>query len=283
MDLRTLELRIARSENLPVLPQVVSAVLKLADDPDASPREMERTVERDPAISAKILRVANSPYIGATNVNSIGRAVSVLGVNNVRSLAVGVAYQNIISGKQMSLKFEKLQFWRHSLATATAARILAKLKMAHRAEELYTAAMMHDVGLLVMEKFCPNELDAAITMAQTEQMPLYKAETMILGFNHTKIGVLLADRWGLSPVARAAIQYHHDPYADPDDSETTLFISAANAFAIQCGYINQAPPETIPFDPDLMDAVGLPEQQYAAIMTVLHAEITKAESAFHIN
>src|SRR5271157_330857 len=100
---------LARSENLPVLPQVVSSVLRLADDPDASPKEMERIIERDPGITAKILRVANSAYYGMSQVPTIGRALTALGMNNVRSLVVGVAYQQVISGREMAAHFSKLE------------------------------------------------------------------------------------------------------------------------------------------------------------------------------
>src|SRR5262249_24324776 len=153
---------ISRSENLPVLPQIVSQVLKLADDVEASPKDMERIIERDPAITAKLLRVANSSYYGLHQVSSTGRAISMLGMNAVRSLVVGVAYQQIIAGRTQASHFNKLEYWRHSLGVATAARILAKLKAPMLSEEMYVAGMMHDVGLLVLDRFQPMELDKAV-------------------------------------------------------------------------------------------------------------------------
>src|SRR5579871_4304738 len=170
VELRSLEIKISRSENLPVLPQIASSVLRLADDPDSSAREMEKLIERDSAIAAKILRVANSSYYGLSNVPSISRAISILGLNTVRSLVVGIAYQQIIAARQVSKLFSKVEFWRHSVAVATSAKILGKLKMPARAEELYSAGLMHDVGLLVLDRFAPNELDQAVSYAQQQKI-----------------------------------------------------------------------------------------------------------------
>ncbi|MBC8065896.1 MAG: HDOD domain-containing protein, partial [Chlorobia bacterium] len=137
VNLQSLEIKIARSENLPVLPQIVSQIMKLADDPDASPKEMEQIIERDPAVTAKILRVANSSYYGVNNIPSIARAISMLGMNTIRSLIIGVAYQQIISGRTFASHFNKLEFWRHSLGVGTGSRILSKIKIPLSAEELY--------------------------------------------------------------------------------------------------------------------------------------------------
>ena len=224
MDLGSLAIKLARSENLPVLPQVVSSVLRLADDPDASPKEMERIIERDPGITAKILRVANSAYYGMSQCPTIGRAVTALGMNTIRSLVVGVAYQQVISGREMAAHYSKLEFWRHSLAVAAACRILGKMKMPAHAEELYGAGMMHDVGMLVMDRFCPEEFDAAIKTAQGESIPLHDAEIMMYGFDHTEVGEILAEKWGLSAIMKNAIRYHHTPYEDADHAESTSIV-----------------------------------------------------------
>lgn len=283
MDLGTLELKIARSENLPVLPQVVSSVLKLADDPDASPRAMERIVERDPAITAKILRVANSPFYGGNKISSIGRAISMLGLNSVRSLVVGVAYQQVMSGKPTSVKFNKLEFWRHSLATATAARIIGKLRMPNKSEELFGAAMLHDVGFLVMDKFAPALLDECIKVSQRDGIPMYKAEQAVCSFDHTQLGELLAIRWGMSDIIRAAIRYHHEPFKDANFEETTSIIAAANALAYDIGCTNHTQVAgCMMSSEELLDMVGVPEGQISAIRGVVVAEVARAEEAFMI-
>lgn len=282
MDLRSLEIKISRSENLPVLPQIVSQIIKISDDPNSSPKAMEAIIERDPAIAGKILRVASSSYYGVSNVTSIQRALAVLGINTVRSLVVSIAYQQMISGRAQSSLFDKVAFWKHNLATATAARIIAKMRMPFRAEEIYGAAMMHDVGLLVMDRFYPAELDRAIKYAQENGTLLHEAEEGLFGFNHAKVGGLLADRWGIEGAMKSAIQYHHDPYGDPDNIEVVCFVSAANALAHQCGFSSTVGRGCYQMPEVAFEALNMPEEQLDVIRTVIAAEISKAQEAYKI-
>lgn len=282
MDLRSLEIKIGRSENLPVLPQIVSQVLKLADDPEASPKQMEKIIERDPAITAKILRVSNSSYYGLNQVPSIGRAISMLGMNTIRSLVVGVAYQQIMSGRAAASHFNKLEFWRHSLGVATGARILAKLKMPMRAEELYVAGMMHDVGLLVMDRFHPLELDKAVGYAMEEGMRLHEAENLLFGFDHSKLGGILARQWGLSSVVIDAVEYHHQPDMDESNGASTAIVALANQLAHQCGLTNNVPSPNTDIDEMLLESVGMPAEQLEVIKNVIAQEVARAEESFGI-
>jgi HD-like signal output (HDOD) protein len=282
VDLQSLEIKIARSENLPVLPQIVSQVLKLADDPEASPKEMEKLIERDPAITAKILRVANSSFYGLNQVGSVNRAISMLGMNAIRSLVVGVAYQQIMAGRSIASQFNKLEFWRHSLGVATAARILAKLKMPMKAEELYVSGMMHDVGLLAMDRFHPLELDKAINFAFEEKMKLHEAEQLCFGFDHTQLGGMLAEKWGLTPGILGAVRFHHDWRMDEDNGATTAIVALSNDLAHQCGLTNNVPGAPIEMDESLLEFVGIPSEQLDVIRNVVVQEIARAEEAFQI-
>jgi HD-like signal output (HDOD) protein len=257
-------------------------VLRLADDPDSSTRDMEKLIERDSALAAKVLRVANSSYYGLHHVPSIGRAISILGINTVRSLVVGIAYQQMISLKQTSKRFSKVDFWRHSVAVATAAKILAKLKMPSRTEELYSAALMHDVGLLVMDRFAPDELDQSIEYAQAECIPLHQAETHLHAFNHAKIGGLLAERWGLSGTLMSAIKYHHSPWEDNANMEFTSYVTVADLLAHQCGFTHNRGPADVEIDSRLLEVVGLPAEQLSPVRTVIISEVEKAQDALQI-
>lgn len=283
MELQSLEIKIARSENLPVLPQIVSQVLKIADDPNASPKSLEKIIEHDAAICAKILRVANSPYYGLSGCASVARAISVLGMNQIRSLVVGIAYQQMISGRQHSASFSKMEFWQHSLATATAAKILGKLKLPQRAEEMYGAAMMHDVGLLVLDRFCSDQLDQAIRYANETGMQLFEAERMLFDYDHAQAGALLADKWQIDGMLRDAIAHHHDLESESDFEQTTFFVHAANAFAHACAYSNSTRPQTTPEVPaSVLERLGMPAEQVPVILNVIQAEVTKAQDAFQI-
>jgi len=281
MDLESLAIQVARSENLPVLPQIVSAVMKLADDPNASPRAMEAIIERDPALAAKILRVANSSYYGLSQVNAVGRAVSVLGMNAVRSLVVSIAYQQLISSRPSSACFSRAEFWLHSLATATACRIVGKLKCPVQADDLYGAGLMHDVGMLVLDRFCPQEFDSAITMAREEGVSLTEAEQKVLGFDHLQAGLLLVKRWGLSGVIADTFAYLANPMMIPEECAYVHVVVAADYLASACGLRNhstQVPELNLATE----DFLSMPEGQLDIIQSVVVQEVKKAGEAFQI-
>ena len=282
MDLESIAIKIARSENLPVLPQIVSAVLKLADDPNASARAMEQVIERDPSITAKLLRVSNSAYYGLSQVSSVNRAISVLGMNTVRSLVVSIAYQQLVSGKVCSTKFDKTQFWLHSLAVGTACRILGKMKEPVMAEELYSAGLMHDVGILALDRFAPEELDSALALVEEEDLPLSISECRVFGFEHSVVGNLLITKWGLSGLAGDAIRYHKSPEKIPEDKRFLHVVAAADAVANEAGFTNQDA-ENDGVHHTTMDYLQLPEAQLEIIKNVIVLEVGKAQEVFQIN
>jgi len=282
VELKRLTVRIARSENMPVLPQSVSSVLKLADDPNCGPRDLERVIERDPAITAKILRAANSSYYGSPNVPSVSRAIAFLGMNVVRNLVVSVAFQMIVSQRPQGSRFDTTEYWRHSLAVATAGRILGRLRMPTKAEELFSAGMLHDIGYLVMDRFVAADLDNAIELAQANSVPIFEVEAQEIGFTHADAGALLAEKWGLTKMIRNAVQHHHDPMSDEENYETTTFIQVADALAHQCGFTNHSIGVNYEISDEAKQVIGLPEEQYDSIRNVMVQEVTKAQEAYGI-
>lgn len=281
MDLESLAIWISRNENLPMLPEVATAALRLTDDPTASARSLETIIEADSAVTAKMLRVANSAYYGGREVSSITRAVTMLGLDTVRSLILAISYQHLLSGDFGCRLFSKVDFWRHSLAVATASRILGKIKLPSRADELYSIGMIHDVGMLVFERFCPREFDYAIEYARRNGIPVHQAEKRVFGTDHAEVGGLLASKWNLSPAMQAAIEFHHDPSEAEAEKETTSIIALSDTIAYRCGMGNNVASER-EFDEECMEVLNIPEEQLQIIINVVLGEVASAEVAFHV-
>ena len=281
VELASLEIRMTRSENLPVLPQAVSNILRLADDPNASQRDLEKAFEKDPAIAAKILKVANSAYYGGANIPTIGRAISYLGISAIRSLVVGVAFQQVTKSRSDVDQFDKVDFWRHSLATAVASRILGKLQFPARSEELYCMGMLHDIGQLVLDRFMPEEFELALRMSSGQGLPLWMAERQVMGFDHAEVGGLLTRRWGLSDTMWSGIKHHHEPEEETASPEMSSIVCAAHALAYDAGFTNQGQsPDQI--DHACLEAMELPEEQLPVITQVLCDEVEKTCETFNV-
>lgn len=281
VELASLEIRMARSENLPVLPQAVSEIMRLAEDPNANQRALEKAFEQDPAITAKILKVANSAYYGGNRAPTIGRAISFLGLSAIRSLVIGVSFQQMTGNKSESKHFNKVQYWLHCLSTAISCRVIAKLRLPGKGEELYCAGMVHDLGLLVLERFTPKELDAAVEMSLKQSITLLEAERLILGFDHCEVGGLLAEKWNLSELMIHGIRYHSKPLEDPTYQETTKIIHLGDKMALVCDY----PGLGVDRYPDLDSfarELQVPKDQIPIIKQVVRQEVEKVMSAYNI-
>jgi putative nucleotidyltransferase with HDIG domain len=280
MDLRTLELKVARSENLPVLPQVVSAAFKIVDDPKCTALDLERLIDQDAALTAKILRVVNSPMYAVGQVATVGRALAVLGTNRVRSLITSIALQNLAAERQQASSFNKLEYWRHSLAVATAARTIAKSARPAQMEELYVAGLLHDIGLLLMDKFCPDDLDSVISYAKGQGIPLCEAEAATGSFGHADLGAVLTQRWGMGDFLVNAVAKHHDPFVLADENSPAAVLFVADALAHSTGFTNQVPSVQYDVSTDMFASVSIREDQVEGIRNLLCVELESVEKTF---
>jgi len=272
----------SRSENLPVLPESLSAILELTDSTDVSARSIEKMLERDAAVSTKVLKVANSPYYATGKVHSISRAVQVIGVAGLKSVVTSLAMQALINGHSATKRFSRMDYWKHSLATAVCCRIIGRLKMPMDAEELYAAGLLHDVGLIIMDRFIPMELDRCLEESSVSGMPLHYVEKDRLGYTHAEVGALLAEKWSFSPMTVAALRYHHEPDMDTVFNRTTSVVCLANAFAHEAGFCNSQVPGVCTRDPYLLRSLDISDDNAEVIEQVTAHEIERASEAFQI-
>lgn len=238
-------------------------------------------IERDPAFSGKVLRAANSAYYGGHRAPTVGRAISLLGMTTLRNLVVSVAYQQMTSNAGGS-QLDRLALWRHSLAVALGCRIIGKLKVPIKAEELYVAGMLHDVGKLALDRFVGEDYKEAILLARQESIPLAEAEARVLGYSHCEIGAILANKWNLSAIIRSAIEYHHNPSSDGENFEATAIVSAANVIAHRAGFTEQSYAPTTDFDDSVLAWLELNEGQIAAVQDLVAKELASGQAAFKI-
>jgi len=283
MDLRTIELKISRGENLPVLPQVIGAVVKAADDPRTSARDLEKLIEQDAALTAKVLRVVNSPAYGVGQINSVGRALAVIGVNRVKGLLVSLAFQNMLADRSEASNFNKIEYWRHSLAVANAAKALGRLKVPYRAEELFCAGLLHDVGLIIMDKFCPDRLDSAVRVANAQGLSLCEAEAKVLPYNHAQLGGILAAKWGFGDGVRSMIERHHDKACLTDNNDPGAFIMIADMVAHEAGFTNQLSAVVYRLNDEILSSIDVSMGHVEALKEAITIEVEKAEQMFNLS
>lgn len=194
------------------LPEVVIKINELVNAEDTSAAEIGEVISHDPAIATRILRVANSSmYGGQRQIDSITRAVALLGTKQIRDLVLTTTAAKVFDGIPNDV-ISVEDFWHHSLYCALLARELAKLSKMVNADTMFTAGLLHDIGQLVMFNQIPEQSTAAIllTIQGESSLEPYEAERQLLGFDHAEVGAALARQWHLPDILVSCIGFHHD-------------------------------------------------------------------------
>lgn len=277
LDLREIEVKLGRASTLPLLPDVALKVLRMTEDHSASVRDYERIIAVDPAITTKILRTANSAaYNGSGQHTTLRTALQRLGVSTIRSICLTVSFQSTVLTKSMGSGFDAGAYWQHSMGVACGAKLLAHLKKSPLTEQAFVAGLLHDIGKLALAMFLPAEA-AMVRRCQTGMSPApsdYEAEEQVIGVTHQDIGRMVAEKWKLPEIFLEPISSHHHPMKDGlQCDDITVFVHTANALAYRAGLCSSPAGTTNATDPAVLDYLGLPDEQYDRICTVLNQEI----------
>jgi len=202
--------RLNSIRDLPSIPNTLNKVLNELARDSSTADTIETIIKEDPLLTAKLLKVANSPYYGMPGkISSIARAIVIMGFAEVRNLVVGLSLTTMVTGDLGFEEFKTKDLWLHCVAVATAAQKLAQHIPGIDPEEIFTLGIMHDIGRFLQCLYFPNEM-RELLRANNGIKNLYAAEEKA-GMPHTEIGAYLAHRWQLSELFVEAIRYHHRP------------------------------------------------------------------------
>lgn len=216
------------------LPEVVLKINELVNRADTTATQIAQVISQDPAIATRILKVANSSmYGGQRQIDSISRAVTLLGTKQIRDLVLTTTAAKVFDGIPNDV-ISVEDFWHHSLYCALLSHELAKVSKTVNADTMFTAGLLHDIGHLVMFNRIPEESASAIllTIQGESSMEPYQAERQVLGFDHAEVGAALARHWGLPEILVSCIGFHHELHSAPDEHIAAVaHIHIANVIA----------------------------------------------------
>ena len=208
-------------KELSSLPQTLAEVLRVTRDDRSSAQDLAEVLMRDPALTAKILRVVNSPFYGMNReITTLTQAVVTLGLRAVSALALSTSIYDI-TGKWQST-VDRIRFWRHSLEVAIASRLVADAIRYPRPEEAFVSGLLHDLGLLVLEKSFEAKF-ATIWKQAPSGEELVELEENTWGTNHARVGQFLLEQWKIPASICEAVGQHHKNFPpDLQDSDYRL-------------------------------------------------------------
>jgi HD-like signal output (HDOD) protein len=211
---------IAKIKELPTIPESVAEVQRIIDADEADAHALASVIERDPTLTARILKVANSALYGprAKRLSSLQLAIARLGFNQVAQLALT---SGII--EQFALTFNTINyyaFWRHSLGAAGLMQQLGKsnklVGAAAQPSVLYLSGLLHDIGLLIYDRYFPRVFDEVASHGLYHGLSFLEAEEQLLGKeSHGFAGGVLLELWKMDVEVIASVRYHHHPDKAP--------------------------------------------------------------------
>ncbi len=251
---------INKLSDLPSLPAVVMELLTSIDQEDVDISVLAKKVSHDQALTAKTLRLANSPAFGLqVKVTTIQQAITFLGFQTTRNLITAAAITGCFAEGQC-VGFDDKAFWRHSIATAACARVLAR-RMRLNQDFAFTAGLLHDIGRLVLVSTYPQRYAEVLAWRAAQDCQVLEAERAVLGVDHVGAGVALAEHWNFSDTMRLALAHHHDPEA-PGAGFLATIIHVANAIVHALDIARDEDDLVPPVSPVAWTALGLNEEAY---------------------
>lgn len=240
-------------------PAVGMRINAMVNDPAVNAAQLGEVISQDPALTAQLLQIANSAAFGrSTQIDTVSRAVTVIGIRQVRDLVLASSTVHAFEGIPNDLVSME-NFWRHSLYCGLAARFLAERCRLRNTETLFIAGMLHDVGQLVIFRKLPQESRAALLLSieGDEDFALHHAEQRILGFDHAQVGAALLRRWNFPPLLVECTEFHHDPLRAQQFPREAALIHIANSVAQLAEVDSVQEDDAVLTDPAAWTAAGL--------------------------
>lgn len=232
--------RLEGIDQIPTLPAVLVQVWELTHQESASAADVGRVLSGDPGLVGSVLRLANSAYFGfPRKVSTVTQAIVVLGFETVKALALGASVFGALGRRNGTIDTDA--FFRHSLATGLAARLLVERRAPKDGAAAFCGGILHDLGKLVLAEFLPD-CRSALETALQKAMPYEEAEREAAGLTHNEIGQWFAERWNFPVELAAAIRWHHDPEEATEGVECAAAVHLGDVVAHRCGAAGDARP-----------------------------------------
>ena len=225
---------------------ILNKIIDVALDPNSNAIDLKNLIETDPPLTAKILRRANSVYYGMPRkVSDILESIMFIGFESVKELAISQAVVDLFqNGAVSSGRYSRNTLWVHSVAVASCGKLIARRELRKNGNEIYTAGLLHDIGLIVIDQFLRTDFLKMIKVAEHQDHPIWQAEEDVFQFCHDEIGGLLLKEWNFPESISLAVREAERPTLDQlDQHEATALLHMAH-FCCQerkLGYIEAMP------------------------------------------
>lgn len=265
-------------EKMPSLSTTVGKVMEICSRTDASPNELNKVISLDPVLTGQVLKLTNSAYYSLVNrVTSLTRAITMLGMNTVKNMALSTAIIRSVARAKKSRALPTTKFWAHSIGAGVSAKLIGEAKglPIMEREELFLAGLLHDLGKVPFG----DEYIEVLNIAKFEQLPLNDVELDVMGIDHQEVGLMIAEKWKLNEVISTCIgSHHHVKDLNGQLGQQVTCVALGNVYAniLDHGYAGNPFPKEEDIGSLLAD-IDLSWEEFCGIGDRVVAEIQKAE------
>lgn len=259
------------TKTLPTLPGVINKLNSLSDNDKSSVQEMARIVSSDQVLSARILRLANSPSYGFYRVSTISNAMILLGVNVVKSLAISSSIFEIMEKNSVGL-------WEHSLGVGVASNLIAAKLGLPECEEIATAGLLHDIGKVIISLKCSEAEYEVRRVIEEKRVYMREAEQEIIDTDHAEVGGWLAKSWFLPDKLSEPINCHHNVAASGNHRIKTAVVHIADVLIKASGFGDSGDSYVPQIQQAAWETLKLSEQIIAELVETLEDKLVEVKN-----
>ncbi len=231
---------LSKLQDIKSFPQFVLETMRKLNDPTSNVADVAKSLSRDEGLVLRVLKLANSAAYGAArNISNIQDAVSLLGYKAVSNIILAASVYSSMDKGLSGYALDRGELWRHSLTVAYCAQHLAKETGKVSSDDAYVGGLLHDIGKVVLNDYVRFGYGIIVKMVEESGMPFIEAELQVLGFDHSMVGEMLTEKWGLPESHKIAVAYHHKPNELPEDKKKYQplldVVSVANSVCLMLG------------------------------------------------
>ncbi len=275
-------------DQMPALSTTVTKVLEICNQPNTSPNDLNKIIALDPVLTSRVLKLINSAYYSLPDrIPSLTRAIIMLGMNTVKNLALSTSVLGAMKGRKSERVLRTDLFWTHSLGVGVTAKALAVKRnvLPAEREDYFVAGLLHDLGKIPLVECFPDEYETAIKQTKERQIPLWRAEQEIFGFDHGSVGRMIAEKWKLSRTIVECLSFHHQlEKAAKDVFALVAVVELANIYCNthKIGTAGDIHPDTSPL-PQILQNLNLTSDVLAEIEKSVLEEVEKAKAFINLS
>jgi putative nucleotidyltransferase with HDIG domain len=272
--------RISKLDEIPTQLKVSLELNRALKDPNTSAQQVGAIIRLDPALTGKVLKVANSAlYAGYQRIVSLQQAISRLGFSEIRRITMTIS---VINGfKNYFVDYEK--FWLHSITTAyLATELFNRTGYKGDPDEAYIAGILHDIGILILDQYFTTVYKKVFEIAGKKRFDLQLVEQKTLGISHPEVGSYLLSKWKLPEAVTGAVLNHHTPQYVVQDSVLPKVVYLANFICNNRGIDNGSGFFPEHFYDDIWDDLGLSVETVPEILEKVGGDMQRARELLRI-